>query len=748
MITIPKPSHSQALPRFAMQFFKLFCHEPPPVLHLAVRHYSDHNNDDDGEEELDPKLKRRRSSTKTKRAKSMARLINSKQWSTDLESSLSSLSPCLSKTTVLQILRLITTPAKALHFFNWAQQMGFTHNDQSYFLMLEILGRNRNLNIARNFLFSIEKKSNGAVKLQDRFFNSLIRNYARAGLFQEAIKVFSSMKSIGISPSVVTFNSILLLLLNRGRTNMAKSVFDEMLSTYGVTPDTITFNVLIRGFCKNSMVDEGFRFFKEMSRHECDPDVVTYNTLVDGLCRAGKVRIAHNVVKGMVKKSKDLNPDVVTYTTLVRGYCMKQQIDEALGVFEEMVNRGLKPNEITYNTLINGLCEAKRIDKIKEIFEGAALGGGGFTPDACTFNTLMTVHCNAGNLNEAFTVFEKMKDLKIQPDSATYSILIRSLCQKGDFERAEQLFDELMHKEILLRDDGCKPLVAAYNSVFEFLCKNGKTNKAERVFRQLMKRGTQDPPSYKTLIMGHCREGTCEAGFELLVWMLRRDFVPDFEIYQSLIDGLLQKGEPLLAHKTLEKMLKSSYLPKTSTFHSILSGLLERDCAHESGSFIVLMLEKKVRQNANLSTHTVRLLFHSGMRDKAFHIVGLLYDNGYVVNMEELIGFLCQSRKLLEARKMLLFCLEKHHNVDIDMCNTVIEGLCKMKKFLEAFQLYYELAEKGNHQQLNCLQDLRIALEAGGRSEEAKFVSQRMPNQWQLDRSLKISSRVRRPQHF
>ena len=615
-------------------------------------------------------------------------------------------------------------------------------------MMLEILGRHRNLNVARNFLFSIDKRSNGAVKLEDRFFNSLIRNYGRAGLFQESIKLFSTMKSLGVSPSVVSFNSLLSILLKRGRTNMAKSVYDEMLSTYGVTPDTYTFNILIRGFCMNTMVDEGFHFFKEMSRFKCEPDVVTYNTLVDGLCRVGKISIAHNVVKGMSKRSVDLNPNVVTYTTLIRGYCMKQEIDEALVVLEEMSSRGLKPNVVTYNTLIKGLCEAGKLDKIKEILEGMK-GVGGFTPDTCTFNTLIHAHCSAGNLDEALKMFDKMSELQVQPDSATYSVIIRSLCQTGDYGRAEELFDELSEKEILFSAVGCKPLVAAYNPMFEYLCGNGKTKKAERVFRQLMKRGTQDPPSYKTLIMGHCREGTYEAGYELLVWMLRRDFVPDVEIYESLIDGFMQKGKPLLAQQTLEKMLKSSHVPKTETFHSIFAELLEMGCARESASSIMLMLEKKIRQNINLSTKCIRLLFGSGLKDKAFQIVGLIYENGYSVKMEELVGFLCQNRKLLDAREMLLFALDKDQSIDTDMCNTVILGLCKMNKLSEAFGLYYEMVEKGVNQNLTCLYDLKTALDAGGRSREAGFVSKRIPEQGHLDRpapSPKSSSEKSRPQ--
>ncbi|XP_022770219.1 pentatricopeptide repeat-containing protein At1g02060, chloroplastic [Durio zibethinus] len=687
---------------------------------------------------------KKKSSTKTKRAKSMARVINSTLWSSELESSISSLSPSLSKTTVLQTLRLIKTPSKALQFFNWVQKMGFPHNTQSFFLMLEILGKERNLNAARNLLLSIEKRSNGSVKLEDKFFNSLIRSYGKAGLFQKSIKVFETMKSIGVSPSVVSFNNLLSILLERGRTNMAKSVFDEMLSTYGVNPDVYTFNILIRGFCMNSMVDEGFGFFKEMERFKCDPDVVTYNTIVDGLCRVGKVGIAHNVVRGMSQKSLDLNPNIVTYTTLVRGYCMKQDIDEALVVFQEMISRGLKPNRITYNTLIKGLSEVHKYDKIKEILEGMGEDGR-FIPDTCTFNTIINAHCNAGNTDEALNVFKRMSELEVQSDSATYSVIIRSLCQIGDFEKAEEFFDELAKKKILLSDVGCTPLVAAYNPMFEYLCSNGKTKKAERVFRQLMKRGRQDPPAYKTLILGHCKEGTFKAGYKLSVLMLRRDFEPGFEIFDSLISGLLQKGEPLLALLTLEKMLMSSHLPRTPSVHSILAELLKKCCAHEAASLVTLMLHTRIRLNINLSTQTAKLLFARQLEDKAFQIIVLLYDNGYVVEMEELVGFLCQSGKLLEACKMMQFSLEKHQTVDIEMCSTVIEGLCNSKSLSEAFGLYYELVERGKHQQLRCLDNLRMALEAGGRLDEAEFVLKRIPNQWQCnDASTKLNVRTQK----
>ncbi|CAA7026131.1 unnamed protein product [Microthlaspi erraticum] len=666
--------------------------------------------------------------SKSKLARSMARAVNSKPWSEEVESSLSSLlhpPESLSRTAVLQTLRLVKDPSDGLRFFDWVSSKGFSHREHSFFLMLEFLGRARNLNVARNFLFSIERRSNGCVKLGDRYFNSLIRSFGNAGLFQESVKLFEAMKKMGVSPSVVTFNSLLSILLKRGKTGMAHDLFDEMRRTYGVTPDSYTFNILIGGFCKNSRVDEAFRIFKDMEAYHCSPDLVTYNTIMDGLCRAGKVKIAHNVMNGMMKKASDVHPNIVSYTTLVRGYCMKQQIDEALLVFHAMSTRGLKPNAVTYNTLIKGLSEAHRYDEIKDIFSG----GDAFTafaPDACTFNILIKAHCDAGHPEAAMKVFQEMLNVNLPPDSASFSVLIRAFCLRSEFDRAETLFNELFEKKVLLGKDGCKPLAAAYNPMFEYLCANGKTKQAENVFRQLMKRGAQDPPSYTTLITGHCREGRFKAAYELLVLMLRREFVPHLETYELLIRGLLKIGEALLAHDTLQRMLRSSYLPAATLFHSLLAQLVKSKFGNESFGCIRLMLEKRIRQNIELSTHAVRLLFSSGQKEQAFLTVTLLYDNGYMVKMDELFDFLCEKGKLLDAHRLVLFCLEKSQMVDTGTCNTVIEGLCNLKRHSEAFSLYNELVEAGNHHQLSCHMVLRNALEVAGKLEEVEFVSKRM----------------------
>ncbi|XP_026657024.1 pentatricopeptide repeat-containing protein At1g02060, chloroplastic [Phoenix dactylifera] len=652
----------------------------------------------------------------------IARLINSHG---ALDSALSGLIPRLTPSALLCALGLVSTPAAALRLFRWAQPLlpSLLSDRRPAAKTLHLLLRSRDPRPALHFALSLPPSS-----LADHSFNALLRSLSRAGHLRSSLSLFRLLPS----PSAFSFNSLLAALLRRGRTRAARSLFDEMLHRApAVRPDACTFNTLIRGLCLNSMPAEAFRLFREMPRHGCQPDLVTYNTLLDGLCRAGELHAARGLLDAMRTKSSDLAPNVVSYTTLIRGYCGRLLPAEAVGVFEQMVAVGVKPNRITYNTLIQGLCEAKRMDLGKEILEqgNGANGDSTFRPDTCTFNILIASHCKMGRVGEALKMFDRMPELKVKADSATYSTLIRGLCQSGEFGRAEELVDELLEKEVLRRRGGCVPLMAAYNPICEYLCNNGKAEKARRLFQQLLdRRATVDVGAFKTLISGHCREGAFKEGYELLVSMVKRDLVPDVETYEALVVGFLGNGKVDYAFKALERMLDSGHRPSTATFHSVLAGLLEKDyCAEEAGKLVAVMIERKIRQSINLSTDVMANLFSNGLSDRAFEIVRLLYDNGYYVKMEKLAGSLCQGKKFLEARELLLFSLEKSQELDSKVYGTVISGLCVSGKAPEAFGLFYKMIDKKSATvPSNCLVSLKAALEESRKWKEAEFVWKQM----------------------
>ena len=57
-----------------------------------------------------------------------------------------------------------------------------------------------------------------------------------------------------------------------------------MMVEWGCSPNVVSYNTLINGFCKEKRIDEEINLFHVMSNKGVTPDVVTYSTLIGGFC--------------------------------------------------------------------------------------------------------------------------------------------------------------------------------------------------------------------------------------------------------------------------------------------------------------------------------------------------------------------------------------------------------------------------------------------------------------------------------
>ena len=82
---------------------------------------------------------------------------------------------------------------------------------------------------------------------------------------------------------------------------------------------------------------------------------MTHNTVIDGLCKAEAVDRAEGVFQHMIDKGVKL--DNVTYNCLIYGYLSIGQWEEAVPRFKEMSAPSLEPYVFTYGLLLDYLCK-------------------------------------------------------------------------------------------------------------------------------------------------------------------------------------------------------------------------------------------------------------------------------------------------------------------------------------------------------------------------------------------------------
>ena len=82
---------------------------------------------------------------------------------------------------------------------------------------------------------------------------------------------------------------------------------------------------MIKGFCKNGLVDEANELLEKMDSNGCSPNECTYNTIIQGLLQHSETSKATKYLKIMVDKGFSAN---ATTTTMFISLLLSNQVDE------------------------------------------------------------------------------------------------------------------------------------------------------------------------------------------------------------------------------------------------------------------------------------------------------------------------------------------------------------------------------------------------------------------------------------
>ncbi|KAF3560522.1 hypothetical protein DY000_02012306 [Brassica cretica] len=353
---------------------------------------------------------------------------------------------------------------------------------------------------ALNFLKKMEESR---IKVDVVIYSSIIDRLWKDGRHSDAQNLFSErerwsdglrllreMLERKIDPDVVTFS----VLVKEGNFFEAEELYDDMIRM-GVYPNTVTYNSIIDGFCKQDRLDDAEHLFYLMSTKGCSPDVITFSTLIDGSCRAKRVDDRIKLLREMSRRG--LVANAVTYNTLIHGFCQVGDLNAAQDLLHEMISSGVWPDIVmqkskmdldathpfngvepdvqTYNILITGFINEGKFLGAEELYkemphrgrvgEGLKLFceiyGRGIVANAITYKTLIHGFRQVGNINGALDIFQEMISSGVCPDTITIRNMLDGLWSKEELQKAAATLEDL-EKSVAL------PIIAPPSSPASF----------------------------------------------------------------------------------------------------------------------------------------------------------------------------------------------------------------------------------------------------------------------------------------
>eukprot|EP01018_Ginkgo_biloba_P026248 Gb_03927 [translate_table: standard] len=253
-------------------------------------------------------------------------------------------------------------------------------------------------------------------------WNVMIAGYAHNGYFNEALKLFQQMQLTGVKPNSDTFASVL---------QACASLASLCL---GMKPDSETFASVLPACANLAALHKGKEVHEDIIRSGFQTDIFLENAIVDLYTKCGNIKDAHKAFHKMPRKN------VVSWTAMIVGYAMHGFGKEALELFDQMQQSGMKPDHVTFVGILSACCNAGLVDDGWQHFDRMSRDYC-ISPSVEHYCCMVNLLGRAGRLDEAQDFINKMP---ITPDAAVWGSLLGSCRIHTNMKLGVQVAEQIL----------------------------------------------------------------------------------------------------------------------------------------------------------------------------------------------------------------------------------------------------------------------------------------------------------------
>lgn len=338
------------------------------------------------------------------------------------------------------------------------------------------------------------RKQDTAVKIFDRMmnktvvtWNSIIAGYIENGDVDAAWETFNTMPE----KNIVSWNTIIGGLVQEGMFEEAIEVFRSMQSEEGVDADGVTMMSIASACGHLGALDLAKWIYYYVEKNKIQLDVKLGTTLVDMFSRCGDPETALSIFDGLA------NRDVSAWTAAIRAMAMSGNAERAIGLFDEMIEQGLKPDGVVFVGALTACSHGGLVQQGKEIFESMEKVHG-VSPEEVHYGCMVDLLGRAGLLEEALQL---IKSMPLEPNDVIWNSLLAACRVQGNVEMAAYAAGKI---QVLAPER-----TGSYVLLSNVYASAGRWNDVAKVRLSMKEKGLRKPPGTSLIeIRGKTHEFT------------------------------------------------------------------------------------------------------------------------------------------------------------------------------------------------------------------------------------------------
>ncbi|WOH10572.1 hypothetical protein DCAR_0730041 [Daucus carota subsp. sativus] len=395
-------------------------------------------------------------------------------------------------------------------------------------------------------------------------WNSIIRAYAQANKFHDAMWLFNAM---------------------RGSETM---------------PDNFTFACVLRLCCENFVVGGLRGVHGSVVVAGLGWDYVCCSALVNAYARVGMIGDARRVFSGVRE------PDLVLWNSVVSGYGICGKWEEGLELFSVMRIRGIRPDGYTLVGIITGLGDPGLV-RIGQGIHGFCLKCS-LDCSPHVSSAILSMYSRLMCMDSACRVFDTL----CQPDLVTWSSLITGFSQCGDNKMALVFF-----RNMIMEGGKADPILIA--CALAASAQVAMVGAGSEIHGYAIRHDyASDVMVSAALIDMYPKCGFLGLGIQVFRYTPRRNVVS----FNSIISSLGLYGLPSEAFDMFGELLGEGLKPDEYTFSALLCSCSHAGLVNDGRRFFTRMTDEfSIIAKTDHYVHMVKLLGMAGELEEAYNLV-------------------------------------------------------------------------------------------------------------------------------
>ncbi|XP_010512381.1 PREDICTED: putative pentatricopeptide repeat-containing protein At3g23330 [Camelina sativa] len=304
------------------------------------------------------------------------------------------------------------------------------------------------------------------------FGSSLVDMYAKSARIEDSERVFSRLSR----RDSISWNSLVAGYVQNGRYNEALRLFRQMVMKK-VRPGPVAFSSVIPACAHLATLHLGKQLHGYVLRGGFGSNIFISSALVDMYSKCGNINAARKIFDRMNVH------DEVSWTAIIMGYALHGYGHEAVSLFEEMKQQGVKPNHVAFVAVLTACSHVGLVDEAWGYFNSMTKVYG-LNHELEHYAAVADLLGRAGKLEEAYEFISKMR---VESTGSVWSTLLSSCSVHKNLELAEKVAEKVFAID--------SENMGAYVLMCNMYASNGRWKEMAKLRLRMRKKGLRKKPA-------------------------------------------------------------------------------------------------------------------------------------------------------------------------------------------------------------------------------------------------------------